>query len=133
MEKNGITVSLTDDKKLIYFTVKVEALFKCGSCKRSWSSHMATIKIDLYKCKVDRRNCRQRCIRCTSVDEGWANPKLTEDRFKDAIERVIIKYRKREMQNDDGLVDNDGHQGNPQAPHEESLCERCMILGRPCW
>ena len=35
MEENGITVMYTDHKKLKYFTIKVEALFKCHNCGKA--------------------------------------------------------------------------------------------------
>ena len=134
MKESGIIVNRTDHKKLKYFTVKVEALFACYNCDKPWSSHMGTIVVDLWECKVNRNNCRQRCKECIG---SWAWPRLTEDRFKEVMDRVITKYWDRNKQDDDGngstLVDGDKHTGNPRAPHEQSLCERCMKLGRACW
>ena len=134
LKENGITVSETDHKKLKSCTIKVEAMFKCGYCGKAWSSHTATIVVDLVRCKTNKFGCKQRCKNCP---EGWTLPKLTKDRFKEAIVRVISKYWERKNQNDDDnastLADDDNHWGNPQAPHEKSLCERCMKLGHPCW
>ena len=39
MKRDKITVNDDDPEKLKYFTVKVEALFKCHHCAREWSSH----------------------------------------------------------------------------------------------
>ena len=134
LEENGIVVRYTDHKKLRSCTIKVEALFECGYCGKAWSSHMGTVVVDLVRCKPNKFGCRQRCKKCP---EGWTFPKFTEDRFKEAIVRVISKYWERKNQNDDDiastLADDDNYRGNPQAPHEQSLCERCMKLGRPCW
>ena len=134
LEENEITVSETNHKKLKYYTLKVETLFKCGCCDKAWSSHMGTIVIDLIKCKPNRSGCRQRCKNCDGP-EGWASPKFTEGRFKKVINRVITKYWERKNRNDDdaSTLADDNHWGNPQAPHEQSLCERCINLGRPCW
>ena len=132
MEENGITVTDADHKKLKYFTIKVEALFECHKCGRTWSSSMATVVIDLLECKANKSDCQQRCKICP---EGWVPPKFTEDRFKEAIDRVIGKYWERKSQDNDNItpIDNDWYRGNPRAPHEESLCERCTTLGKPCW
>ena len=49
---------------------------------------------------------------------------------------VVAKYWERKRQYDDTAVDNEYEDKiylNPRAPHEQSLCERCMELGRPCW
>ena len=97
---------------------------------------MATIIVDLYKCKANKSDCEQRCKKCS---HSWVSPKFTEDRFKEAIDRVITKYTERRNQNDDDddaastLVEDNKHRGNPRAPHEQSLCKRCKKLGRPCW
>ena len=132
MEENDIRVTNADHKKLKHFTIKVEALFKCHKCGRGWSSHMATVVVDLLECKAKKSDCQQRCKICP---EGWVPPKFTEDRFKEAIDRVIAKYWERKSQDNDNItpIDNDRYRGNPQAPHEESLCKRCIKLGKPCW
>ena len=128
----------TDHKKLKYFTIKVEALFECHnvSCDNVWSSHKATIVVDLLECKVNRSDCEQRCRKCPT--ESWICPKLTEDRFKEAIDRVIAKYWERKINNDEdddgsAVIDNDRYRGKSRLPHEQSLCKRCIKLGRPCW
>ena len=141
MEENDITAGDFDQEKLKHYTIQVEALFKCrtAKCDNAWSSHMATIKVDLYKCKVDKSDCEQRCRKCP---DGWVPPNLTEDRFKEAIDRVIAKFWERKNENgndddddddDDSIITDNRHRGNPRAPHEESLCKRCIKLGRPCW
>ena len=132
LEENDITVSYSDPKLLQCFTIQVEALFACHDCDNAWSSHMATIKIDLFEREVNRSDCHQRCKKCP---ESWISPKMTEDRFKEAVDRVITKYweRKKKTDEDDKEIDNDQYSGNPQAPHEQSLCKRCIKLGRPCW
>ena len=133
MEENGITVMYTDHKNLKYFTIKVKALFKCDECGKVWSSHMATIVVDLLECKANKSDCEQRCRRCP---ESWIPPKFTKDQFKEAIDMVITKYweRKNQIDNDDSTpIDNDRYRGNPRSPHEQSMCKRCIKLGRPCW
>ena len=98
---------------------------------------MATILVDLYERRANKSDCEQRCKRCP---ESWIVPRFTEGRFKEAIDRVIAKYWERKSQdddNDDGIImvddDDDSKEGNPRAPHDQSLCARCMKLGRPCW
>ena len=96
---------------------------------------MATILVDLYERRANKSDCEQRCKRCP---ESWIAPRFTEDRFKEAIDRVIAKYQERKSQDDDNadgntMVDDDRHRGNPRAPHNQSLCRRCVKLGRPCW
>ena len=55
------------------------------------------------------------------------------------MEKVITKYHERKKSSNDdqaadvSLVDSNVVRGNPRGPHEESLCERCEELGRPCW
>ena len=94
---------------------------------------MGTIVVDLYECKANKSDCEQRCKKCVG---SWIVPRFSEDRFKGAIDRVIAKYWERKSQDDDddaAGVDDDRHGGNPQVPHEQSLCKRCIELGKPCW
>ena len=133
LEENGITVMYTDHKKLRYFTIIAEALFKCHDCGKVWSSHMATSVIDLLECKAIKSDCKQKCRSCP---ESWILPKFTKNRFKEVIDRVIAKYweRKNQIDDDDSTsIDNGRYRGNPQPPHEQSLCKRCIKLGKPCW
>ena len=87
---------------------------------------MGTILVDLYERRANKSDCEQRCKRCP---ESWIVPRFTEDRFKKVIDSVIAKYWEGKSQyNDDAdgntLVDDDRYGGNPQAPHEQSLCKR---------
>ena len=139
-------------KNLKPFIVKVEALFKCNNCDHGWSSHMATIVVDIHKREVDRDGYRQKCREC--VGSCWSSPKFTERRFKEIMEGVTTKYWERQKKIDEGdndddddddgddneddddsdcVVIGDKHWGNPRSPHEHSLCERCKKLGKPCW
>ena len=95
---------------------------------------MGTTIVHLYEWKAKRSYCEQSCKKCA---ESWIIPKFTEDRFKEAINRVIAKYWERKSQDDDAdsntMVDDDRHRGNPRTPHDQSLYRICMKLGRPCW
>ena len=98
---------------------------------------MGTTIVHLYEWKAKRSYCEQSCKKCAEI---WIIPKFTEDRFKEAINRVIAKYWERKSQDDDDVDgnimvddDDDSQEGNPRAPHDQSLCARCMKLGRPCW
>ena len=96
---------------------------------------MGTIVVDLYECRAKKSDCEQRCKKCP---ESWIVPRFTEDRFKEAIDRVIAKYWERKSQDDDDddyntMVDDDRRRGKPRAPHAQSLCKRCMKLGKHCW
>ena len=97
-----------------------------------WSSHNATIGVNLYGCRVDKYY-RQRCRKC--IDHLWAIPEFTVDQFKEAIDRVMKIYwmRKRQHDDNDDTVNDDGNKKYPRKPHEPSLCEKCKNLGRPCW
>ena len=133
MEVNNIIVSDIDNGQLKYFTIKAAAVFQCPNCGKAWSSHMATIKVDLYACKICKKY-KQTCKSCND----WIPPKFTEYRFKEAIDRVVTKYweRKRQYDDDDTAVEyEDKRYLHPRAqpPHNELVCERCMELGRPCW
>ena len=120
LEENDITVSCTDHKKLKYFTIKGEALFKCSDCNHAWSSYMGTMVVDLYECRAKKHGCKQRCKKCPG---SWIVPRFTEDQFRKAIDRVIAKYWERKSQDDDDdddddddyntMVDDDRHRGNP--------------------
>ena len=61
-------------------------------------------------------------------------------KLEEIMEKVITKYWERRRSSNDGdgdgdstLVDGNVRRGNPRRPHEQSLCERCAELGRPCW
>ena len=132
LKEKGIKIKYDDHKMLKYYTVKVEGLFKCICGKPAWSSYMATVKVDLYlKCLT--RVYKQACKKC----KRWVTPSFL---LEDVMERVIAKYyeRKRSLESgcaagDHTLVDSDARMGSARGPHEQSLCERCQELGKPCW
>ena len=129
LKEKGIVVKENDHKKLKYYTVKVRGVFKC-KCKRTWSSHKTTIKIDIFLKRLTKAY-RQRCKRC----KRWASPSFN---LEEVMEKVISKYCKRSLNDgdvngDSTLIDGNERRGNPRRPHEQSLCERCTELGRPCW
>lgn len=131
LREKDITIKEDDHKKLKYYTVKVKGKFEC-KCRRKWTSHKTTIKIDLYRKRLTK-TYKQRCKRCRK----WVVPFFN---LEDVIDKVIIKYCERRESADSGdagsdstLVDSNIAKGNPRRPHEQALCERCEELGRPCW
>ena len=131
LKEKGIIIKYDDHKMLKYYTVKVEGFFMCD-CGKTWSSYMATVKVDIYIKRLTK-TYTQACKRCGD----WVTPSYQLD---DVMERVISKYFERKntlaigrAAGDNTLVDNDMRRGNTRGPHEESLCERCQELGRPCW
>ena len=130
LKKEDIIVRKDDHKKLKCYTVKVRGVFKC-TCERTWSSHKTTIKINIFLKRLTKRY-RQKCKRC----KKWVSPAI---KLEEVMEKVITKYRERRGSSDGGgdgdstLVDGNVRRGNPRSPHEQSLCERCEELGRPCW
>lgn len=132
LKENSITIKENDHKMLKYYTVKVKGLFKCKCGKNTWSSHKTTIKIDLYHKRL-KKVYRQKCRKC----KQWTSPSF---HLEDVMKKVISKYHERQESLDSGnangdstLVDGNVQRGNPRRPHEQSLCERCEELGRPCW
>ena len=131
LEENNITINYDDDKMLKYYTVKVKGFFTC-KCGNRWTSHKTTIKIDLYRKRLTKVY-RQKCKRCRK--HPWVNPSI---HLTNVMEKIIYKYKERKDRKERGdgnntVVDCNVERGNPRAPHEESLCERCEELGRPCW
>lgn len=132
LKEADIKIKHNDHKMLKYYTVKVEGLFTC-KCGKTWSSYMTTVKVDLHhKCvtKIYKQACKKKCAH-------WVTPSF---QLEDVMKRVILKYfeRKKSLESENGssdstLVDSDVRGGNPRAPHEESLCERCQELGKSCW
>ena len=133
LKEEGIKIKYDDHKMLKYYTVKVEGLFKCKCGKPAWSSYMATVKVDLYL-QCITKIYKQACKKCGQ----WVTPTF---QLEDVMERVIAKYHERNKKllesgfaaGDQTLVDNDGRIGSARGPHEQSLCERCQELSRPCW
>lgn len=127
--ENDIEVDKGDPNYLKYFTVRGEALFECDECDSRWSSHNATIKVDLLAQNISRKYT-QKCKEC----EYWAIPQFTRDRFQRIINRVIDKYEDRVARNGQRPAHGqEGFSGHTQAPHMEEYCERCKELGGPCW
>jgi len=125
--EKGITVRRCDEKKLKYFTVKGEGLFRCYECGNQWSSHHSTIKVDLSRMRVFKLY-KQRC-HCEA--DYWAIPHFTSDRFKELITKAIQIYEEIKY----GHTNDHHHQsvnGNTQGPHKMDDCERCKELGRHC-
>ena len=131
LREKGIVIKHSDHKMLKYYTVKVEGFFMCD-CGKTWSSYMATIKVDIYVKRLTK-TYTQACKRCSD----WVTPSY---HLEDVMERVISKYFERKKSlatgnaaGDNTLVDSCLRKGNTRGPHEESLCERCQELGIPCW
>ena len=124
-----INVKKYDHQKLKHFTVRGEGLFECGACDNRWTSHNATIKVDLYK-KCIARKFTQRCKLCPTQ---WLTPSFTDDRFEEIMEKVAEKYEKRMVEDDENeqpvfiIADSNG------KPHLQKYCEKCQELGKPCW
>ena len=134
LEENNIRINSTDHKMLKYYTVKVKGWFTCN-CGKKWSSHKTTVKIDLYRKRLTKIY-RQKCKRCRN--RLWVYPFF---HLINVMEKVIAKYKERKESlergnhggSDNTVVDSNVERGNPRAPHEQSLCERCEELGGPCW
>lgn len=126
--ENDIEVNEDDPNYLKHFTVRGEALFECDGCDSRWSSHNATIKVDLLSHNVSRKYT-QKCRLC----DHWAGPQFTKDRFQKIINKVISKYEERVARNGERLPNRqEGYSGHTLAPHVEEYCERCKELGAPC-
>ena len=116
--------------KLRYFTVRGEGLFECGGCANRWTSHNATIKVDLFK-KFVSRKFTQRCKYCPNQ---WATPLFTDDRFEEIMDKVAEKHESRLEEDEDNEqpVFIAAAAGNGK-PHLQQYCEKCQELGKPCW
>ena len=132
LKEKGIRINSSDHKMLKYYTVKVEGLFKCKCGKPAWSSCMATVKVDLHLKRITKIY-QQACKKC----KQWVSPTF---HLEDVMERVIAKYYERKKVVESGLaggvdtlVDSVARIGSARGPHEQSLCERCQELGKPCW
>ena len=114
-----------DSDYQIYFTVTVEAQFECSKCNFKWSSHNATIKIDLRRRCISKKY-RQKCKRCSSY---WAIPRIRSDKLKSIIKKVMEHIWKME---DAGRFVPFGKE-SLSPDHGEGFCERCQELGEPCY
>ena len=120
-----VTIFDDDPDCVKYSTVKGEAYFECSNCNFRWSSHNATIKVDLYHRQVLKKY-RQRCYKCGSY---WALPCFRSSEFKKTVKKLaghiytVKEYREwYPMAHEETLPD-----------HDRTYCERCMELGSPCY
>ena len=126
--QNGVTVKRRDEKRLKFFIVKGEGIFKCcAECGHSWTSHHTSIGVDLSRARVFKRYW-QRCQKCRTCQ---VFPRFTVDRFEEIISLVIHLYEMRKngyrtCNNRPTLV-----HGNTQE-HKMEDCGRCQELGRRC-
>ena len=125
MKQKNIEMYDNVPKYLKHFVAYGEALFFCNDCGISsrWSSHNATIKVNLIS-KCVQRKYKQRCKKC----RYWATPQFTKDRFESVITRVLKCCKKRKAIRRYCKVITSGHTGR----HPRRLCERCKALKRPC-
>ena len=124
-----INVKKYDHQKLKYFTVRGEGLFECEGCDNRWTSHNATIKVDLFKKSIARK-FTQRCKYCP---KQWATPSFTDDRFEEIMDKVAEKYEKRMVEDDENEQPVFIIAGSNGKPHLQKYCEKCQELGKPCW
>ena len=115
--------------KLKYFTVRGEGLFECGGCDNRWTSHNASIKVDLFK-KCVSRKFKQRCKFCPN---HWATPYFTADRFEEIMDKVVSKYESRLKGTDHDQPAPSAEAGYGGKPHMQEHCEKCQLQGLPCW
>lgn len=109
----------------IYFTVMVEAQFECSKCNFKWSTHNATIKVDLRRRCISKKY-RQRCKRCNSF---WALPRIRSDKLKSVVEKIMDHCWN--MQDAGRFLPFGAEPSTPD--HSEECCERCKELGEPCY
>ena len=127
MDFYGYGVSEYDLNYSIYFTVMVDAEFECRKCIFKWSSHNATIKIDLRGCCISKKY-RQKCKRCSGF---WSLPCIKSDELKSVIEKIMEHVWD---------IRDAGHfipfaiGTEPSSPdHRKEYCERCIELGEGCY
>ena len=128
MKRHKMSVHINSHQKLKYFTVRGEGLFECKGCDNRWTSHNATIKVDLFK-KCISKKFRQRCKHCPTQ---WATPFFTDDRFEEIMEKVADKYKRRLKGDDHDNKSVFVAAGNGK-PHPQQYCEKCQELGTACW
>ena len=124
-----MNVKKYDHHKFRYVTVRGEGLFECGGCDNRWTSHNATIKVDLYK-KCLSRKFTQRCKYCP---KHWATPFFTDDRFEEIMDKVAEKYENRLVEDEEDEQPVFVVAAGNGKPHPQQLCEKCQELGKPCW
>ena len=128
MKRHKMSVQKYSQQKMKYFTVRGEGLFECESCNNRWTSHNATIKVDLFRKSVSKK-FKQRCKRCPTQ---WVTPFFTDDRFEEMMDKVADKFKSR--------LEGEDHNSQPVPlaagngkPHPQQYCEKCQQLGTACW
>ena len=124
-----IVVKNSFPQKLKYFTVRGEGLFECKSCNNRWTSHNATIKVDLIQ-KCVSRKFTQRCKYCSNQ---WATPFFTDDRFEEIMDKVADKFKSRVEGDDSNCQPTVLLAAGNGKPHPQEHCEKCQLLKKPCW
>ena len=93
---------------------------------KSWSTHLAWLKLDLVKQRVVK-NYKQACQICRNNCSPYIEPSELARMIEVAVRRTASLLN--------GTYD--AQEQSPfeagERPHQEGLCERCKEKESPCW
>ena len=105
------------------------ALFDCNSCGNNWSSNKVTVELwwDKGKWEFDVRMYGQKCKRC---DGQFMIPHIVDlQTIKDKCVNILTTN----VNNSERINTNYNTNTNFNDSHDQKRCQKCIMIGNPCW
>mgnify|MGYP002626611712 CR=1 FL=1 len=111
-----------------HFIINCHASFNCHICSNSWTSNRITVELwwKRGKNQFDVRMYGQQCKRCNGE---FIAPYLNgvDNIIDTCVDVLTNRYMGRRVNNNK----NTNTQFN--SSHDERRCQKCRMIGRPCW
>ena len=105
------------------------ALFNCNRCGNKWSSNKVTVELwwDKGKWEFDVRMYGQKCKSC---DGQFLIPHIVDlQTIKDKCVKVLTTTGN----NGESINTNKNTNRNFNDSHDQKRCQKCVMIGHPCW
>ena len=110
------------------FIINCYATFECGDCRKSWTSNQVTVELWFKngKKQFDVRMYGQQCKKC---DGEYIKPFIIG--LRQVIETCIYVLTHPSEKGKSNT--NKNSNTNFNSAHDEQRCQKCRIVGHPCW
>jgi hypothetical protein len=111
-----------------HFKINCHASFDCYTCSNFWTSNRITVELwwKRGKKQFDVRMYGQQCKRCNGE---FIAPYLNgvDNIIDTCVEVLTNRYRGR------GINNNKNTNTQFNSSHDERRCQKCRMIGHPCW
>ena len=127
--RSSINPAVQDpNKNSRHFKINCHASFDCYTCSNFWTSNRITVELwwKRGKKQFDVRMYGQQCKRCNGE---FIAPHLNgvDNIIDTCVEVLTNRYRGR------GINNNKNTNTQFNSSHDERRCQKCRMIGHPCW